>query len=72
MKLKSSGDKRRGMKREVVKQIKRMRVGEDGEKVEGTMVGVGGVTICRHLFISNPCNYEFLNDDRVSLFSFSY
>jgi hypothetical protein len=68
--LKRSGDKRKGMKREVVKQTKRMRVrGSMGKKWKNLK---GGVTIHHHLFISTHCNYEFANDDRVLLFSFSY
>jgi len=32
----------------------------------------GSVTIRRHLFVSNPSNYESTNDDKVLLFSFLY
>jgi hypothetical protein len=48
------------MWRIIVKQIRRMRVKEIRM---GKMEGIkrGGVTICRHLFISNPCNHFHIN-----------
>jgi hypothetical protein len=42
--------------------------GEDQEKMEGIKRGVLPYTT----FNSTPCNYEFANNDKVSLFSFLY
>jgi hypothetical protein len=68
--LKSFRDERKGMKEKIVTDWKNESEGEDGKKMEG--IKRGGITICHRLFVSNPCNYEFANDGKVSLFSFLY
>ncbi len=47
------------------KEWKKNNGGEDGGKSGRN--NKGGITVCRRLFISIPCNYEYAND-RVFLF----
>ncbi len=48
------------------KEWKNESEGEDGGKSGRNKEG--GVTICGHLFISTPCNYDYANDNMVFLF----
>ncbi len=63
-KLKIFRDERRGMRREVVIDWKSESEGEDGKKMEGIKRGA--------LPYVATSSYEFPNNGKVSLFSFSY
>jgi hypothetical protein len=50
------------------KEWKKERGGKTGEKMEG--IKKGGITICCHLFVSAPCNYDYEDDNMVFYFNF--
>jgi hypothetical protein len=69
LKQKSFGDERKGMRKIVVKQTRRIIVkGKMGKKWKE----LRGVTICYHLFVCTSYNYEFTINGKVSLFQFCY
>jgi hypothetical protein len=49
------------------KEWKNESEGEDGGKSGRNKEG--GVTICRHLFISTPYNYDYVNNGRFFYFN---
>jgi hypothetical protein len=61
------------MKREEVSDLERSD-GKEWRKERGEDEGKSGrykegrITICCHLFVSTPCNYDYEDDNKVFLF----